>query len=395
MGGATYPLPPPDDTCVKNSGQVSVTIEEAPDFLEIGQIGTLSADGTISQAPNCPDETGVGTYTWTSSDQAVADDPPSDQNSSLTAKVAGTTTITVTFTAPSGLSATDSVQLTVGIAKVEFDINKVNERNLNQGTVNKSVALVWDVLQTVDLFSYLTSDSDNINIRWTIINGNANSSSPLNYGPEPAEDRLVIFDIQADHQFCTDPQCSDRMILVIVPRITQTNYNDWFNTESQDTAWLAGLPALYSSLGVNNSDPEPANCDPQRWKNVNPTNSHFHPGASFDIRSEVVPGGYGHQATYNVVGTLIRNGVGAGTADRVSPNFLNPLSIIDHSNEDVWPFIWASQLDSNPVMGNASFLPSNLTAPLMYQGGELNSYLQVRPPIANNRAELTPGTCAP
>ena len=113
-GGWGYvPPDPPDDTCVKNVGQVSVTIDEAPDFLEIGQTGTLQANGKISQAANCPGGGGVGTYSWSSSDLTVADNPPAGQSSSVTGSTPGTTTISVTFTAPNGQSATADVDVAV------------------------------------------------------------------------------------------------------------------------------------------------------------------------------------------------------------------------------------------------------------------------------------------
>ncbi len=57
------------------------------------------------------------------------------------------------------------------------------------------------------------------------------------------------------------------------------------------------------------------------------------------------------------------------------------------------PFVWAAQLDGNPVEGVNSYL--NLSEPLMYKGTNLNLYLQLRPPIANNRPLLSPGNCVP
>jgi hypothetical protein len=91
------------------------------------------------------------------------------------------------------------------------------------------------------------------------------------------------------------------------------------------------------------------------------------------MRSETVAGGHGHQATYDGAGNLILSGVAAGTADR----FESGTSA--HANGDALPFIWASQLDGNPVQEGA-FLNYGLSDPLLYESGEnIEKYLRVRP----------------
>jgi hypothetical protein len=118
--GWGYPQPPPPpQTCVQNITQVSVRILEAVDTLQLGESGTLLAEGEISQdSADCQDEAGAGTYAWTSSDTTVANNPASRQSTSVIGKAAGTTTLTVTFATGTGQSATASVQVTV--VEVEF-----------------------------------------------------------------------------------------------------------------------------------------------------------------------------------------------------------------------------------------------------------------------------------
>ena len=98
----------------------------------------------------------------------------------------------------------------------------------------------------------------------------------------------------------------------------------------------------------------------------------------------------GHQATYDSSGSIIASGLGAGTADRVSPN----VDRTDHREQDVKPFIWAAQLDANPVEGTMPLfldIPFDLTHPLMHRGGKLDKYLELRPIQAT--PSLKPDTC--
>ncbi len=234
----------------------------------------------------------------------------------------------------------------VEFVKVEFDEAKVNIRNLNQGTINKSVAVIVTLSQTVDLADYLTDDSDREHIGW-LSNNKRLDSSILNYGEVKELNKIKAFTVTAFSK-CTDGQF-DSLIVVVVPKITEISFNDWFASESADNAWLGGLPALYSSLAANNEDPEPDECN--FWgkcpvsllATVCELNSFYHPGAAFEMRSIETAGSHGHQATYDNNGNLLRTGVKAGSADRgfaTSSDFFR-----NHIEQDVKPFIWAAQLD--------------------------------------------------
>ena len=164
-----------------------------------------------------------------------------------------------------------------------------------------------------------------------------------------------------------------------------------------DRDWLAALPAIYGNVNIesgNRIDPEPANCDPQRWGRPGDFSStlgfdsaRYHPGAAFAMRSKPI-GTVGHQATYRANGSAIRTGVAAGSADRGLPGTSN------HVDMDVLPFIWAAQLDGNPVEPSPSAtIPGSLNQALFFDGPSLNKYFFARPAIANNNLEPAAGEC--
>jgi hypothetical protein len=65
-----------------------------------------------------------------------------------------------------------------------------------------------------------------------------------------------------------------------------------------------------------------------------------------------------------------------------------------HRDKDVKPFVWAAQLDGNPVDGEQGFdYYLNLTAPIMYEGSHLDTYMHWRPATANAKPILPSGAC--
>jgi hypothetical protein len=140
-------------------------------------------------------------------------------------------------------------------------------------------------------------------------------------------------------------------------------------------------------------DPEPPgridSCEPQHWSAPeSPLTLSLHPGAVVEMRSLSVDGGHGHQATYDINGNLIRSGLGAGSAD-----FSSPLVDTDsHYIDDVRPFIWAAQLDANPIYC-PEFCGSGGVGDWVRRGTALARYQEVRPAVANTKTELRPGKC--
>ena len=109
------------------------------------------------------------------------------------------------------------------------------------------------------------------------------------------------------------------------------------------------------------------------------------------MRSIPQADGSGHQTCYRANGELITTGVSAGSADRVSPVYTDTRLL--HRNLDVWPFIWAAQLDGNPVEATAVLVPVYLNRPMMHQGPRIGQYLNLRRPIPNAKPLLAPGEC--
>ncbi len=279
-----------------------------------------------------------------------------------------------------------------GVPKVEFDSSdKVNVSNINTRLpwiVDKSVAKIWDRSRMIDLAYYLTPDSDVANINW-IVDGTAQDSSVYSFGAIPGNNEMNSFRVEAVHKY--DTNLSDRMFLVIVPEATQTKYNNWKNINA-NTDWFGTLPGMYSNL-VNLGNPEPEDCDNQWWEDkVKTIRTEYHPFANYEMRSIDI-NGRGHQACYDSGGNLITSGLSAGTADK--GHHSNSLGDDGHVMQDVLPFIWAAQLDGNPVQGKpySTFAPIDLSHPLMYQGSNLDTYLMLRASLTHN---IVPdGSCVP
>jgi hypothetical protein len=66
-------------------------------------------------------------------------------------------------------------------------------------------------------------------------------------------------------------------------------------------------------------------------------------------------------------------------------------SVEGHKNADVKPFVWAAQLDGNPVEGGGTPEYIDLNQPMLYEGWYIDRYLEVRPPVPNNKTRLNPG----
>ena len=207
--------------------------------------------------------------------------------------------------------------------------------------------------------------------------------SRLDYGSEPGDDEITALHIKVACKGDGSPQVVDSFILVVYPPSTETSYTAWVTRNVARGSWWTVLPKPYATLGSGNSDPEPATCSPQLWQGVSTSFLTYHPGASFQMRSESVAG-HGHQATYNAVGALILSGIGAGTADWAEAGLLT-----GHSEEDVKPYIWAAQLDGNPI--TQTFFGNGVNGTFMRQANRLDQYLSLRPPLTGST--IPAGTC--
>lgn len=191
----------------------------------------------------------------------------------------------------------------------------------------------------------------------------------------------------------------DCLVVVIYDGETEDEYDSWVQNNAENPAWLDELPPVYSSLGGENQteDPEPDGCDNDRWEDwngdIDTLDNNYHYDANSEIRSRETTGGHGHQACYDDDGDLIvatANSepeiiAAAGTADHNSP------PSVDHTTEDVWPFIRAAQLDGNPVESAGWILPTSLSDPLIRVGTNLRGYYRRRPPHTGDQIDA--GSC--
>ena len=285
-------------------------------------------------------------------------------------------------------------------------INLSTRQNESQfyGDYEKCVSHVCDSSEKLDLINYLAGSDDTgaralyeQTLKWHS-NGTELAGFELDYGSVPESDGIKRFDIEV--MIDGSGRVLDRLIVVILHPQTKQRFDTWYDTEITDMGWLQELPPLYKRFQFTEEgiispelvpdDPEPSNCSPQRWGDVGDSNTYYHPDGYYKMRSKKTPNDHGHQAIYNGFAGVIRSGVSAGSADRKAafPENFNPFL---HVDADVTPFIWAAQLDGNPVEANGT----TMTAPMLHEGAYLNRYLEVRPPIANSKPELNPNTCAP
>ena len=313
--------------------------------------------------------------------------------------------------APTGFDITAVSQVDIKFKTYPYSDagpDKTHERNLPHPTeydayyaerFRKCVCKIWETGRTVNLIDYLENADDvskrtqyEQSLRWRV-NGVIQSSPVVNYGGEPSSSTCTAIFVEALSK--SDDTPLDCLIVTVVPLLTKSNFDSWYSGSKADMDWLKDLPALYSALGSANSNPEPPHNGRPQWHAPEIKQVFYHPGASYEMRSYMRLHGYlienlnyGHQACYDEFGVLISSGVSGGSADREIP-FPSGGTVLGHLNKDVKPYIWGAQLDGNPVQGN--WINTNMTRPMLYEGGFLDKYLEVRPAIANAKPQLSPG----
>lgn len=269
-----------------------------------------------------------------------------------------------------------------------LDPAKLNASNLNHGRGIRYT--LPHVLRAghpaVALDSLLLDGARRRALTWTV-DGEPAANGRLLLTCEPPANRVAVRRIVV-----ADGEGSrDEFVLVVIPTTTAVSFQEWLRVQREDVDWIRTLPPVYSSLGPGGSNPEPDHCHPKLWPVLRKVNGHYHPGAAYEMRSAIRQDGSGHQATYDAGGRLLRQAPGAGTADRASPRPYSIFRLIAHRDRDVLPFIWAAQLDGNPV--NPQPLYSDFDAPLVREGDHLRAYMSVRPAFNPARQEVPPGVC--
>ena len=289
-----------------------------------------------------------------------------------------------------------------------LNLDTKQDEETHYGDYKKCVAHIWSN-QPLNLAKYLSDYDSNQEVfenpdvlNWKV-DGQLQTSFELNLETSaPNENQYERYNIEMVLKGSSEP--IDQLIVTVVPPDTLADFDQWL-IDNQDLGWLDALPAVYGSVVLDEEseaiNPEPAASLPcDNWSDSKPgsmffnmsADTYYHPDAYHEIRSNRV-GDNGHQACYDIAGELIRSGVSAGTADR---SFWGNLFGADsHKNVDAIPFVWAVQLDGTPAQGEDGIAPdySSIDNPIMHEGKFIGEYLELRPPIANDRAELIPGNC--
>lgn len=257
----------------------------------------------------------------------------------------------------------------------------------SHSAVQRSVVLIWGETRAAELNLFLRPGTPPESVSW-LANGRPVTNGRLDLSRKPNENHIRTVLITAKRAGRPD----EGFVLIVLPPSTPQKFESWLRRERASREWIASLPPIYERLGAHNSNPEPDTCRPRQWPSLRRIDTNYHPGAAYEMRSAVRPDGSGHQATYDGSGDLLRNGVSAGSADRGSPGSgYNLLRLFRHAKLDVIPFIWAAQLDGNPV--NPTRFYSNFDRPLIRQGENLESYMDVRPAYSPSHREIPPGRC--
>lgn len=240
----------------------------------------------------------------------------------------------------------------------------------------------------IDLRTYLVDSVDVSSVKWTV-DGNALASYRFNVGRPPSPNEVRTVTVAAA---ISRGPVVDRFLLVIVPQPTLDEFRSWLARQKEDIAWISKLPPVYSRLAPGGGNPEPESCRPRLWPVLRKIQVNYHPGAAYEMRSAIQPDGSGHQATYDAAGQLIEVPPGAGSADRAGPRSYNIFRLIRHKDLDVMPYLWAAQLDGNPVQ--AKTFAVDFDRPLVRVGEYIDAYLSVRPVFDASRQKLEPGVCS-
>jgi len=207
---------------------------------------------------------------------------------------------------------------------------------------------------------------------------NVVTNNVLEFLGKPNDMEPRVFHIELRHREKGDA-VFDRLWLVVNSPETLVRFNLWYAINSANMDWTLTLPPPFTSIDISGKLVSP---DKNKWETPEKKSTYLHHNAVYDMRSERVTGGYGHQACYDAKGFLITNTIAAGTADLVAPYWKGmPVFAKEHRNEDVYPFIRALQLDGNPCLVKTLTIPKTLSRPCVYQGDYLDQYLKCRPII--------------
>lgn len=288
---------------------------------------------------------------------------------------------------------------------VGFDHWPVNTRNLtrietgnqDEDTTEHCVGVIWSANGKLNLFSLLDDSylpfTDELH--FTSDNLTVSPNGELMFPKSKPDDLKPAISLVKLH-YAPNPETDlifDKLWVVVNSPETKTSFDGWY-AQNADISWTTNLPSPFANITINISngitnvvDPEPNWPGFGVWAAPEPKHTYLHHDAQYEMRSNPVAGGHGHQTMYDALGQLITNPIAAGTADMHAPydSMGLPLSARSHRNHDVYPFIRALQLDGNPVQPTNKSVPTNLTRPCIYKGPNTDKYIGRRPVLPTGK----------
>ena len=236
------------------------------------------------------------------------------------------------------------------------------------------IGLVWSEGGSISLYDYLADCCKPYADKFTYAVNGSPFGGTLEFGAEPDEYHPTVFHVELRDE---EGETLDRMWVVVNANDVKENFNDWYD-HNADTSWTGTLPKPYAKLQISSSwllgeSATPVNpSNPNPWNSPSKLSGFLHHDSRWEMRSHRV-NRHSNQACYDANGDIALNGIAGGTADFAATRHLS-----EHISEDVNPYLNALHLDGNP--GDTELL-NGISRPCLYQGDNLNKYIERRPII--------------
>lgn len=278
---------------------------------------------------------------------------------------------------------------------VGWDHQKVNSRNLpvietgdeRDTKTDHCIGIVGKRGDIINLYDFLDMNSypNSMSLRFRINNEelpNESNSFIIKSNPDDLNPKIFFVEIMNENS-----EALDNLWIVVSCKEMEQLYSEWKVSET-NLEWTLNLPKPFSSLN-NSTNGIIKSMKQTQWREAEEitSRSYMHHNALYEMRSFVVDGGHGHQATYNADGSLIVSSIAAGSADKTSPQSIWNGSTVEHRRLDVHPYVRALQLDGNPILTDnmlgilTDSIPTRLSRPCLFQGNDAEAYLDRRPAI--------------
>ena len=239
------------------------------------------------------------------------------------------------------------------------------------------IGLVWGEGGSISLYDYLADCCKPFADKFTYYVNGSQCEETLVFGAEPGEFHPTVFHVELRDE--DGGETLDRMWVVVNTSDTDDQFGDWC-INNADASWTDALPKPYAKLlittnwfgGTSASPVNPVTLD--QWYSPSHLSGFLHHDSKWEMRSHKV-GDHGNQACYDDNGDIVLSGIAGGTADLY---YAGGWTVPEHVREDVNPYLNALHLDGNP--GDTGWL-NGISRPCLYQGDNLDLYIECRPII--------------